>query len=107
MPTLFIHVPYSKVEESKKKSFTQTVATGRGDGFAISRGQFQQLKPGDPIVVICRTHKKKAAGQIRELIPTEKAGNGLQRYDIVIAGLEPVPYTHEDVIFHRTGVAVL
>lgn len=107
MPTLVIHAPHSQVQQSQKQSFNQTVATGRGDGYAISSGLFQQLSPGDPVIVICKVHQKQAAGQIKELIPTAKTGTGMQRYDVIIANLKPVPFTHADTKLNRNGVAVV
>jgi len=106
MATLVIHAPHSQAQQNQKQSFSQTVATGRGDGYAISKGLFQQLSPGDTVVVICKGQKKQAVGQIKELKPTEKAGNGLQRYDVIMANLEAAPYTHDDTRLNRNGVAV-
>lgn len=107
MPTLVIHAPHSEVKQNQKQSFGQTVATGRGDGYAISRNLFQQLSPGDDAIVICKVHQKQAVGKIKELIPTVKAGNGIQRYDVVIDNLESVPYTAENVRLNRNGVTVI
>ncbi len=62
MPTLIIHAPYSQVAQNRKQSFNQTIATGRGDGYAISRNLFGQLSAGDDVVVICKVHQKQAIG---------------------------------------------
>src|SRR5262249_14010430 len=80
MPTLVIHAPYSQVQQNDKKSFDETVSTGIGQGYAINRSLVQQLSPVDPVVVICKVHQKQAEGRIKQLRPTEKAGNGIQRY---------------------------
>jgi hypothetical protein len=107
MPTLVIHAPHSQVQQSQKQSFNQTVATGRGDGYAINSGLFGQLAPGDSVVVICKVHKKQAVGKLRELIPTEKTGTGMQRYDVVMTDLTLTPYTHENTRLNRNGVTVV
>jgi len=107
MPTLVIHAPHSQVQQNQKQSFNQTLATGRGDGYAIGRGLFNQLSPGDDVVVICKVHQKQAAGQIKELIPTVKTGTGMQRYDVVMVNLKPVAYTHGNTRLNRNGVTVI
>ena len=107
MSTLVIHAPHSETQQNQKQSFSQTVATGRGDGYAISRALFEQVSPGDPVIVICKVHQKQALGQIKELRPTEKAGNGIQRYDVVMENLTPQAYTQAEIRLNRNGVAVI
>jgi hypothetical protein len=107
MPTLVIHAPHSQVQENQKQSFNQTLVTGRGDGYAISNGLFQQLSPGDDVVVICKVHRKQAVGQIKELIPTVKTGTGMQRYDVIMVNLKAVPFTHGNTALNRNGVTVI
>lgn len=82
MPTLIIHAPDSQADKNLKQTFQSTVSTGIGTGYAIYSGLFEQLSPGDNVVVICKKPQKQAAGKIKELIPTEKARNGIQRYDV-------------------------
>jgi hypothetical protein len=65
------------------------------------------LSPDDPVVVICNVHQKQARGRIKELLPTEKAANGVQRYDVVMQDLRPEPYTHSMTPLNRNGVAVV
>ncbi len=107
MPTLVIHAPHSQVQQNQKQSFNQTVATGRGDGYALWRSLAEQLSPGDAVVVICKVHQRQAVGRIQELRPTEKTGTGMQRYDVIMAGLEPTPYTHGATRLNRNGVTVI
>ena len=107
MPTLVIHAPFSEVQHNQKQSFTQTVATGRGDGYAIWNSLFQKLALGDPVVVICRVHRKQASGKIAALKPTEKTGNGIQRYDVLMTDLKTEPFTHGRTPLNRNGVAVI
>ncbi len=107
MPTLVIHAPHSQVQHNRKQSFDQTVAAGRGDGYAIWRSLFEQLSPGDEVVVICKVHQKQASGRIKELKPTEKTGAGMQRYDVIMEDLKLTPYTHGDTKLNRNGVAVI
>lgn len=107
MPTLVIHARHSEAERNQKRSFEQTVRTGIGDGYAISRGLFQQLAPGDPVLVICKDHRRQASGRIRRLKPTEKTANGIQRYDVFMDDLKQVPFDSGGVPLTRTGVAVI
>jgi hypothetical protein len=107
MPTLVIHAPYSQVQQNDRKSFDQTVSTGIGEGYAINRSLFQELSPGDPVVVICKVHQKQARGRIKQLRPTEKAGNGIQRYDVVMEDLQTESFTHGTTRLNRNGVAVV
>ena len=107
MPTLVIHAPHSEVKQNQNQSFNQTFTTGRGDGYAISSGLFTQISPGDAVVMICKVHKKQAEGRIKELCPTVKAGNGIQRYDVLMVDLKMVPYTHESIRLNRNGVTVI
>lgn len=107
MPTLVIHAPHSQVQQNQKQSFNQTIASGRGDGYAIWHSLFKQLSPGDEVVVICKVHQKQAIGRIKELKATEKTGAGMQRYDVIMVNLKPVPYTHSGTRLNRNGVAVL
>jgi hypothetical protein len=107
MPTLVIHAPSSLARLSGYKSFDQIVSDGKAMGYAIPRGLFQQLSPDDPVVVICNAHQKQASGRIEQLVPTEKAGNGQQRYDVVIKDLRPERYTHAMTPLGRSGVAVV
>lgn len=107
MPTLVIHAPHSEAERNQKRSFEQTVSSGIGDGYAISRGLFQQLAPGDPVLVICKVHRRQASGRLRRLKPREKAANGIQRYDVFMDDLKQVPFDCGAVPLTRTGVAIL
>ena len=107
MTTLVIHAPDSQVQENQKQSFTQTVQTERGDGYAISKELRRKLATGNDVVVICKVHQKQAIGKIKELIPTELTGNGMQRYDVVMENLQEVPFTHGNIRLNRNGVAVI
>ena len=107
MPTLVIHAPHSEAQHNQKQSFRRTFETGTGEGYAISRGLVQQLSPGDPVIVICKVHRQQASGTIRKLVPTVKAGNGIQRYDVIMDDLELVPFDSADVRLNRNGVAII
>jgi len=107
MPTLVIHAPHSEVRHNRKQSFLRTFKTGTGDGYAISSGLFQQLSPGDPVIVICKVHQQQASGKIQKLVPTVKAGNGIQRYDVIMDDLKLVTFDSANVRLNRNGVAVI
>ena len=107
MSTLVIHTPPSEVRQNQKRSFHQTIETGVGRGYALNSRIYEQVSSGAPVVVICKAHKKQAEGLIRQLVPTEKTGNGIQRYDVVIVGLHITPFTHGATKLNRNGVAVV
>lgn len=107
MATLVIHAPHSQVQQNQRQSFNQTVENQRGDGYAISRRLFQQLSPGDDVIVICKEHQKQAAGKIKEFKKAGKTGTGMLRYDVIMANLKQVPYTYGNIKLNRNGVAVI
>jgi len=105
MATLVIHAPKEKVQQEQKKSFENTMRSGVGEGYAISRDLVAQLSPGCPVVVLSKDQKLRAEGELIELVPTEKANNGMQRYDVRIKNLKQVPYKPENL--NRNGVSVI
>ena len=105
MPTLVINAPREMVQSDSKKSFENTLATGVGEGYAISRTLFEQCRPGCPVVLLSKDERKRAEGKLVRLVPTSKAGNGIQRYDVHIKDLAVVPYKPEAL--NRNGVAVI
>ena len=56
-------------------------------------------------MLLSKDERKRAEGKLVRLVPTIKAGNGIQRYDVHVEGLRKVPYKPEDI--NRNGVAVL
>jgi hypothetical protein len=107
MATLVIHAPHTEVVANDKRSFDGTVSTGIGNGYAIWRSIYEQLSPGDHVVVICKVHKRQAAGTLRTLVPREHTGNGVQRFDVVVDRFVPERYTHADTRLNRNGIALV
>src|SRR5438045_1079830 len=104
MPTLVINVPSWKENESGAKSFRQICSDQVASGFAIWTRLIDRINPGCPVVLLCKDQRRRAEGKIARLIPTEKTGSGIQRYDVHIVDLRLVPYKPEDL--NRNGVAV-
>lgn len=105
MSTLVINAPMAKVEQERKQSFETTFASGLGDGYAIANGLFVRLSAGCGVVLLDKDQGKRAEGTLIELVPTEKTGNGIQRYDVHIKNLKMVPYRPENL--NRNGVTVI
>lgn len=105
MPTLVINAPKQMVDAESKKCFESTFSSGVGEGYAIASRLYVQCRIGCRVVLLSKDEGKRAEGKLVRLIPTEKAGNGIQRFDVHIEGLRRVPYRPEDL--NRNGVAVL
>src|SRR6266436_6603061 len=104
MTTLAIHASLKMAQQQGKRSFAQTLAIGIGDGFALSRSQFQQLSPGDRLLLLEKETRQCAEGTMVGLQPNGWAGNGMQRYDVPMKDMAMVPY--QNVPLRRWGVAV-
>lgn len=105
MPALVINAPREQVDAGFKKSFDSTMRTGVGEGYAISRTLYDQCRPGMVVVLLSKDEGKRAEGRLIRLVPGEKAGNGIQRYDVHVEGLAMVKYKPEAL--NRNGVAVI
>ena len=105
MATLIINAPKQMTQSEDKKSFDSTLKTGIGEGYAIPSTLFSKCSPGCTIVLLSKDEEKRAEGKLLRLVPTNKAGNGIQRYDVYIENLKRVPYKAEAL--GRTGVSVI
>jgi hypothetical protein len=105
MSALVIHAPKRKVEAEGKRSFEETLRTGVGDGYAIARSLVKQVNPGSKVILLDKWRDLRAEGVLLQLVPTEKTGNGIQRYDVHVKDWRSVPYKTESV--NRNGVAVI
>jgi hypothetical protein len=103
--TLVIHTPTWRARRDDAKDYERTLASGFGAGYALSRAEAEVCEPGCRVVVLCKDARKRSEGRLKRLVPTEKAGNGLQRYDVEFTGMCELPYRDERL--RRTGVAVL
>lgn len=88
------------------KTFRTILASGVGPDYAIYSTLIPQLHSGMRVVVFDRDQQLRAEGTLANYVATNKAGNGLQRYDLSIANLHQVPYTAPPSV-NRCGVAIL
>ena len=105
MATLIVHAPRATAKQEGKRSFDETLTSGVGTGYGISKADCARLQPGSPVVVLSKDQKLRAEGVLVGLSPTAKAGNGLQRYDVRMRDLQEVAYQPET--FNRNGVKVV
>ena len=104
MAILVLHAPRTGTLENKR-SFASTLASGIGDEYAIPQNLVAKLSSGCKVVLLNKDDAERAEGTLVELVPTSKAGNGIQRYNVRVADLKMVPYRSERLT--RTGVAVI
>ena len=106
MATLFLLAPRSKTQPgTHRKDFYTILANGVGPDYGISNNLIQQITVGMDVVVFDRDRRVQAMGVISDYVPTTKAANGVQRYDILIGGLVIQPYTNPPRV-NRFGVAI-
>ena len=73
--------------------------------YAINAKLFPRITLGGRVVLLCKDEPRRAEGRLVKLVPTFKAGNGIQRYDVHIENLKMVPYKPESL--NRNGVAAI
>lgn len=105
MTTLVINAPRRTVNSDDRKSFEQTLASGIGDRYGISRASAALCYVGCKVVLLSTDERKRAEGVLLKLEPVDKARNGLQRYNVHVAELARVAYKEEQI--NRNGVAVI
>jgi len=105
MATLVINAPKAKIKQTSAQSFETTLITGVGDGYAIWKRLAAQLDAGSGVVLLDKDQGKRAEGTLVQLVPIEKTGSGIQRYEVHMKNLRMVPYKSERL--NRNGVAVI
>lgn len=105
MATLVIHAPRWRESYDNAKSFQSTLLSGIGEDYAISKQLFAQLDEGCRVVLLSKDQKLRAEGRLDKLVPTKKARNGIQRYNVHIKNLQRVEYQPERL--NRNGIAVI
>lgn len=106
MPTLFLLAPHSKTQPgTHRKDFYTILANGVGPDYGISANLILQVTAGMPVVAFDRDRRLQAEGTVAGYVPTAKAGNGVQRYDVSIRGLTLRPYTNPPRV-NRFGVGI-
>jgi hypothetical protein len=105
MATLAINASLKMAQQQGKRSFVQTLTARVADGYALSRAQFQQLNPGDHILLLEKETGQCAEGTLVGLQPNGCTLNYMQRYDVLMQNMIMVPY--RNVRLRRWGVAVI
>lgn len=105
MATLVLNAPRQQANAEDKRSFEATLRSGVGSGYAIPSTLIGRISVGDRVALLSKDEGLRAEGRIVALVPTAKAGNGIQRYDVHMADLRRVPYAPESL--NRNGVAVI
>lgn len=106
MATLVMNAPSVKVQRGTiYRTFQDIFMSGTGLGYAISANLVAQLGPGSRVVLLSKDVEKRAEGELVQLIPVQKAGNGIQRYDVRMKNMRMVPYHPERL--NKNGVAVI
>ncbi len=107
MTTLYLNVPQDKVDGAGKKSYSDTVNSGVGSGYAIPLKQAMLCVPGSFVVLLCQATRQRAQGKLTMLTPTgETTGGGMVRYDVYMEDLATAPYQPAPANFGRTGILV-
>lgn len=103
MPTLVINAPSY---QNSKRSFSGTISTGVGNGYALNSKILPLVKKGQAVILLDKTARKRATGVIAKIDPTGiTTGNGIPRFDIHISGLKQCAYKPESL--NRNGVAII
>jgi len=106
MSTLYLLAPRSKNNPlSHQKDFYTILANRLGPDYGISKGQIARIQVGMPVILFDRDRRLQAAGSVGGYTATTKAGNGTQRYDIVLRNLATQNYTSPPRV-NRFGVAI-
>ena len=81
MSTLVLHAPKARDNNPTPnyKSFEHTFASGVGKDYALAGGVLAEIVLGCLVVLLCKDKPMRAEGTLVKLIPTFKAGNGIQR----------------------------
>ena len=105
MATLVIHAPQATAGTDGKWSFDNTFESGIAKGYAIAHSFWLRSHTGCKVVLLSKDERKRAEGRVVRLEPTEKANNGIQRYNVHMEDLKRVPYKPEAL--NRQGVALI
>ncbi len=110
MRTLYLSARHGMTQQGIGfyRDFQTILTTSVGPDYAIYSHLIVRIHPGDKVVLLDRDQQLCAEGQVASHpIPKNKAGNGVQRYDIHISDLHLVPYVVGPSRFNRCGVALV
>jgi hypothetical protein len=106
MRTLFLLAPRSKNQPSTNhKDFYTILSNGVGPDYGIFSNLIGQIRPGMPVVFFDRDRSLQAGGMMTGYKATNKAGDGVQRYNVGIDGLTLQQYTRPPRV-NRFGVGI-
>jgi hypothetical protein len=106
MATLYLSAPKARTQIGPfYKDFHTILQNHIGPDYGIYAHIAAQIHPGIHVVVFDRDSGLQAEGTISAVTP--KPSNRIQRYDIVIPDLSPVPYTGLLPSVNRCGVAFI
>src|SRR5438477_3972148 len=110
MRTLYLSARHGMTQQGTAfyRDFQTILNTSVGPDYAIYSHLIVKIHPGDKVIVFDRDHEQLAEGLVAiHPVPSSKAGNGVQRYDIPISNLHPVsPYVAPPGV-NRCGVALV
>ena len=94
MPTLFLSAPKVKTQHGSGfyRTFDTILLNSVGPDYGISSNLIVQVYSGMRVVVFDRDVQRCAEGLVVNCVPTMKAGNGVQRYNVNIRDLKEVSY---------------
>jgi hypothetical protein len=106
-PTLFLSAPKIRTKQGAGfyRTFDTILLSGVGPDYGIYANLIGQVRSGMRVVVFDRDVQRCAEGVVVNYIPTKKAGNGVQRYNINIHKLREIPYTSPPKV-NYFGVAI-
>jgi hypothetical protein len=106
MSTLYLLAPQSKNNPSSHhKDFYTIFNSGIGPDYGISRSEITRIRAGMPVIFFDRDRQLQASGTVAGYVPTVKAGNGVQRYDVEISNFTLQQYNDPPRV-NRFGVAI-
>ena len=77
MPSLVINAPENQVKSNNKKSFEDTLKSGKGEGYVIYKSILSQIQPGCTVILLCKDNKRRAEGKLIKLEPVTKILNSI------------------------------
>ncbi len=101
---LVLNAPHSRFR-GIGETFDEMLSSGAARGYILSEKQSAQLNAGCKVVLLDKETERRAEGQLKELERTEKAGNGMQRFDVHFQNGKQVAYKSERL--NRNGIAVI
>ena len=107
MATLYLSAPGSSATQGLARTFDVRTILGSGvaPDYAMSANLAAQVVTGMKAVVFDRDSQEQIEGIVEAFTPTTKAGNGLQRYDVLLGNRRRVPYSNPPKVNH-CGVAI-